>query len=213
MLLDFGGGFLLRHAAAADHAALCRVCLRTGAAGQDATAREDDPELMGMIYAVPYQVLEPDFAFVIEGLGGVAGYLFGAPDTASFNVRLAAKWYPALQARVADPGPDPALWRGSDWARRTIHHPPVAIPRSLAAYPSHGHIDLLPEARGRGIGTRCVAFLEGRLAAAGSTGLFLDVHPENQRALGFYRSIGYEAVVGDDLPKSSVYMAKQLVSR
>ena len=67
---------------------------------------------------MPYQVLEPDFAFVIEGADGVAGYLFGAPDTAAFNAPLAADWYPRLQRRVGDPGPDRARWRGSDWARR-----------------------------------------------------------------------------------------------
>ena len=33
MIVDFGGGFFLRHATADDHAALCAVCLKTGDAG------------------------------------------------------------------------------------------------------------------------------------------------------------------------------------
>ena len=67
MIVDFGGGFFLRRATSADHPAFCAVCVRTGDAGKDATSREDDPELMGQIYAVPYQVLEPDLAFAIDG--------------------------------------------------------------------------------------------------------------------------------------------------
>lgn len=209
MSLDFGGGFSLRQATADDHEAFCAVCLKTGDAGKDATEREDDPDLMGLIYAVPYQVLEPDFAFAIEGPAGVAGYLFGVPDTAAFNARLAAKWYPALRARIGDPGADQGRCRGSDWARRMIHHPDLAIPQALHPYPSHGHIDLMPEARGRGIGRRCMAFLQSRLAAAGSTGMYLDVHPMNTPAQAFYRTLGFEMLRDEGLPKSSAFMVRR----
>lgn len=210
MIADLGGGFVLRHATVSDHPALCAVCLRTGDAGGDATWREDDPDLMGQIYAVPYQVLEPDLAFVVDGTAGVAGYLFGAVDTRSFNARLARDWYPALQKRVAPPPADRAAWRGSDWARHAIHHPELAIPEALDAYPSHGHIDLLPQARGRGIGRRCMGLLEGRLAAAGSTGLFLDVNPGNAGARLFYEALGYRHVATGPGPAGSVFMAKRL---
>lgn len=208
MILDFGDGFFLRHAQFEDHAALCEVCLKTGDAGGDATWREDDPTLMGQIYAVPYQVFEPDFAYVVDGPAGVVGYLFGVPETHAFNARLADEWYPALQSRVADPGPDRSQWRGSDWARHAIHHPDLRIPEALACYPSHGHIDLLPPARGRGIGRRCMHLLEQRLAAAGSTGLYLEVHPRNRNARRFYAGLGYERVPVK--PAASIFVAKRL---
>jgi ribosomal protein S18 acetylase RimI-like enzyme len=210
VVLDLDGGFFLRHADTADRAALCRVCLKTGATGQDATGREDDPDLMGLVYAVPYQVLAPDFAFVVEGGHGVAGYLFGVPDTAVFNAALARDWYPWLRHRARDPGPDPARWQGSDWLRRMIHHPFLDIPEALAPFPSHGHIDLLPEARGRGIGRRCMEFLELRLRAAESAGIFLDVNPANLAAQRFYGALGYRALFGEGLPDTSVFMAKRL---
>ena len=211
MIVDFGGGFVLRHATADDHPALCVVCLKTGDAGKDATWREDDPALMGQIYAVPYQVLEPDLAFVVDSAEGVAGYLFGALDTRSFNARLASDWYPALRRRVADPGHDQSAWRNSDWVRHAIHHPDFEIPQALISYPSHGHIDLLPQARGRGIGRRCMSFLEQQLAVAGSTGLFLDVHPRNIAARRFYATLGYESV---SIPtnSASMFMAKSFVT-
>jgi GNAT superfamily N-acetyltransferase len=210
VILDFGGGFFLRHATSADHQALAMVCLKTGDAGGDATGIEDDPGLLGLIYAVPYQILEPDFAFVVDGPSGVSGYLFGARDTAAFNARLAAEWYPDLRSRVTDPGPDRSAWRGSDWARFLIHHPDFAVPHALAAYPSHGHIDLLPEARGKGIGRQAMNFLERRLAAAGSAGLHLQVNPRNIGAQRFYSAIGYDVLVGDDLPTEYAYMVKRL---
>jgi GNAT superfamily N-acetyltransferase len=210
MIIDFGGGFFLRHATANDHSALCAVCLKTGDAGKDATWREDDPELMGQIYAVPYQVLEPDLAFAVDSADGVEGYLFGVLDTKSFNARLLCDWYPALQQRVADPGPDPSEWHNSDWVRHAIHHPDFDTPDALNAFPSHGHIDLLPQARGRGIGRRCMDFLERQLALAGSTGLFLDVHPRNREAQLFYIALGYERVLTPANSAMSMFMAKAL---
>ena len=210
MILDFGNGFHLRQATEADHTALASICLRTGDAGKDATDREDDPGLLGLIYTIPYQVLEPDLAFIVDGPAGASGYLLGASDTRAFNARLAVQWYPRLQARVTDPGPDSSRWRGSDWARHLIHHPDFAARQALADYPSHGHIDLLPEARGKGIGRRAMAFLEQRLAALGSTGLCLEVMPQNQRALDFYKAIGFELLKDPGLPKHCSYVAKRL---
>jgi ribosomal protein S18 acetylase RimI-like enzyme len=210
MMLDFGEGLFLRQATAADHDALAEICLKTGDAGKDATAREDDPRLLGLIYAIPYQVLAPDLAFVIDGPEGVAGYVLGALDTRAFNARLAREWYPRLQADIADPGPDRASWGGSDWARHLIHHPDFSVPNALAAYPSHGHIDLLPAARGKGIGRRALAFLERRLSAAGSPGLLMQVAPNNAPALGFYAAVGFAPLSHADLPSYSVYMVKRL---
>ncbi|MGO4831169.1 GNAT family N-acetyltransferase [Rhizobiaceae sp. 2RAB30] len=210
MMLDLPGGFFLRQATAEDHPALARVCLATGDAGKDATGIEDDPMLLGLIYAIPSQVLEPDFAFVIDGPSGVSGYLFGAIDTAAFNARLASELYPGLQRRTADPGPDVTKWRGSDWARRLIHHPDFTVPASLSAYPSHGHIDLLPQVRGKRVGRLAMGFLERSLVAAGSPGLHLQVNPRNDKAIGFYRALGYEVLQEADLSPDYVYVAKQL---
>jgi ribosomal protein S18 acetylase RimI-like enzyme len=208
LIRDCGDGFWLRQATAADHDALCKICLRTGDAGRDATGREDDPALLGMLYAVPYQVLEPDFAFVVEGPDGACGYVLGARDTSAFNRRLEAEWYPPLRQKLPDPGPDERGWRGSDWARRLIHHAELAVPAALARYPSHGHIDLLPEARGRGIGRQGMELLMQRLAGAGSPGLFLQVDPRNRDARRFYERLGFADLRVPDLPRHSVFMVK-----
>jgi ribosomal protein S18 acetylase RimI-like enzyme len=207
---DLGAGFALRQARADDHAALAGVCLRTGDAGRDASLIEDDPELLGLVFAVPYQVIEPDHAFVVERDRQVFGYLFGALDTRAFNARLAAEWYPMLRRRAADPGADDSRWQGSDWLRRHIHHADFTGPEALEPYPSHGHIDLLPEARGKGVGSRAMRFLEQRLAAAGSLGLHLQVDPRNESARRFYEAIGFQVLQEAGLPTQWTIMGKRL---
>lgn len=210
MRIDLGDGFALRRADAADHAAMRLVCLKTGDNGKDASGREDDPDLLGTIYAVPYQVLEPDFAFVVENENGVCGYMLGALDTPGFNRRLERDWFAPLRRHLREPGPDQSRWRGSDWARHLIHHPRYAFPPALHPYPSHGHIDLLPEAQGRGIGRKAMATLMQQLRDAGSPGLFLEVSPVNRRARHFYAKLGFETLQAPDLPRHSTFMATAL---
>jgi len=208
--LEFGGGFSLRRALPGDHAALDMVCLRTGDAGQDATAREDDPSLLGLIYAVPYQVYAPDFAFVVEGPDGVCGYVLGAPDSAAFYERLRREWFPPLAARLADPGTDESRWRGSDWARAMIHRPALVYGPALRDYPAHGHIDLLEETRGRGIGSRAMAHVMERLKEAVAPGMHLQVSPSNLGALRFYETLGFSRLADARLPDHSVFLVRAL---
>jgi ribosomal protein S18 acetylase RimI-like enzyme len=186
------------------------VCLLTGDAGRDATDREDDPELLGLIYAVPYQVHAPEFAFVVEGPRGVCGYVLGTPDSEGFYRRLREEWFPPIAARLTDPGPDEARWRGSDWARRMIHDPPFALPPALRRYPAHAHIDLLGEARGRGIGRCSMEHLMRSLGQAGAPGIHLGVSPRNHDAQKFYARLGFSRIENAELPRDTVFMARQL---
>lgn len=206
MVLDFGDGLVLRHALASDHAALRMVCLKTGDSGKDATAREDDPDLLGEIYAVPYQVYAPDFAFVVDGPLGVMGYILGAPDTTSIYDRMRTEWFPRLAARLADPGPDESRWQGSDWARYALHHPEFTFPPALTPYPAHGHIDLLESARGRHIGARGMRHMMQRLAETGAPGMHLQVSPKNLGALAFYEKLGFSRLSDETLPDHTAFM-------
>jgi ribosomal protein S18 acetylase RimI-like enzyme len=209
-MLELGDGYLLRHALESDQAAMSLVCLRTGNSGKDATGREDDPDLLGLIYAVPYQIYAPDFAFVVDGPSGVCGYVLGALDSESFYRRLTQEWFPPIAARLADPGPDEGRWQGSDWARHMIHHPDFVLPPGLAPYPAHGHIDLLEEARGRGIGRRAMEHLMSTLREAGAPGIHLGVSPLNRNAQKFYARLGFTRVDDAGLPRDTVFMARSL---
>jgi ribosomal protein S18 acetylase RimI-like enzyme len=169
---------------------LYEICLRTGAAGEDATGLVTDRRLFGEIWAAPYGVLEPEHALVLDDGGGVAvGYALGALDTVAFDARCESEWWPPLRDRP------PIGSGGNDLDELLIailHERHRADPEILDAYPSHLHIDLLPDAQGSGWGRQLMAALEERLRADGSPGVHLGVSAQNPRAQGFYRHLGYE---------------------
>lgn len=210
MDVDLGDGYLIRQATAQDHPALYDICLRTGDSGKDATHLYQDPKLLGNIYAVPYQVLAPNFAFVLDGPSGVVGYVLGVLDSASFYDRLAEQWFKPLAATLPRPGPIRALWSRDEALRDEIIHPEFQLYADLAPYPSHGHIDLLPEAQGKGFGRKLMQVMTGQLAAAGSPGIHLGVSPVNTAAQGFYRKIGFERLRARSIPRSAYIMARSL---
>jgi len=203
-------GYRLRPATQEDLPGLYDVCLKTGDSGKDGTHLQDDPTLLGKFFVGPYVVLEPALAFTLEGPNGAAGYLLGARDTAAFNRRFEREWLQPLRREVRDPGSDPARWQKSDWVRRLIHAPGLAFPEALQPYPSHAHIDLLPEARGRGFGTRMMRFLMARMRVLGSPGVHLQVMPDNADGRRFYEKLGFAVVTAPELPTDSVFMARRL---
>ncbi len=183
----------------ADLDALYEICLRTGAAGQDATAMVDEPRLFGELWAAPYGVLEPEHALVLDdGAGLAVGYVLGAVDTRAFEARCAAEWWPAAQARhpVVTGSGSGTL---DELLVRLIHHPHTADDSLVARYPSHLHIDLLPEVQGAGWGRQMMHALFELLAADGSTGVHWGVSKDNHPALGFYRHLGATDLTEDPM--------------
>jgi len=176
----------------ADRDALYDICLKTGEAGQDATALYRDPKILGHIYAGPYGVLEPQSCFVLEDKAGVGGYVIGTRDTYAFEKRLERDWWPALRARIADPGegatdPDARM-------ARLIHHPPRTPRRIAEPYPAHLHIDLLPRFQGVGLGKRMIDTFLAAMAQAGVGAVHLGVGPKNARAVRFYQTYGFRLI-------------------
>jgi ribosomal protein S18 acetylase RimI-like enzyme len=179
---------VIRSATPDDSEALSDICLRTGDAGADATSRVVDGSLYGAVYSVPYLVLEPELAIVADMDRHVLGYVVGAVDTTAFEARCEEEWWPALRDRHPLPG------AGTDFDRRLVglvhsgfHTPTVLTDR----YPSHLHINVLPQLQGHGVGRRLIDALIERLVAAGSHGVHLGVDPRNSRASGFYEHLGF----------------------
>ena len=174
--------------------ALYDICVRTAADGDDLTDAIDDPLLPGHVYAAPYGVLEPGMAFVIEDDEGVGGYVVGTRDTTAFTERCEVEWLPALRARYpAGSGP-----RDAD--RRyiaLIHDVPRQDAAIVADYPAHLHIDLLPRVQGRGLGRALIERFNAAAAAGGATGVHLGMSATNDRALAFYRRVGFETLRTD----------------
>jgi ribosomal protein S18 acetylase RimI-like enzyme len=189
----------IRLAEPGDVPALYDICLRTGAAGEDATGLMEDPELLGDLFVVPYAVLEPQHAFVVADGTRAQGYCVGALDTRAFEARLEAEWWPAVRGRRADP----ATATGLDGLFLGYLATPItAHPRVVERYPSHLHIDLLPSYQSGGWGRRLLDALFDALRSGGSTGVHLGVAEANVRAIGFYRHLGFDELHTDGFTKT-----------
>lgn len=165
-----------------------RVCLRTGAAGQDATDRYRDPDLLGHVYCGPYPVADPGLTFVVVDAHGVAGYVVATADTAGFADWCEREWWPVLRARHAatdDPGDG-----SQDHVLHAMVHRPDVAPAPASA-PAHLHIDLLPRLQGQGWGRRLIEQLAAALRARGVPGVHLGVDAANVRAVAFYEHLGF----------------------
>jgi ribosomal protein S18 acetylase RimI-like enzyme len=183
----------------ADLDALYRVCLETGHNGADATSMYRDPWLIGHVHAAPYAIFEPSLAFVAEDAAGVGGYILGARDTVAFEARLERDWWPRLHGRYPEPPAEVPedQWTPDQRKAHTIHHIWKASPELAARYPSHLHIDIVPRLQSGGNGRRLMNALTGALREQGSPGVHLHVHATNERAIGFYRHVGFTQLPAD----------------
>jgi ribosomal protein S18 acetylase RimI-like enzyme len=185
--------------------ALYDICLLTGDSGVDASGLYQDPLLLGEVYVGPYLRLAPEHALVGVDEAGIAGYVLGVPDTLAFEAECEVSWWPPLRARYPQASFPPES--PDEGIVRLIHTPPQAEPDVVERYPAHLHIDLLPRLQGRGDGRRLLTALLDGLAAAGAPGVHLGVSTANQRAVGFYRRMGFTEV---RTYSSSLVMARPL---
>lgn len=180
---------------------LYRICVQTADNGRDATRQFRDPRLPGEVYLAPYVTFEPSLAFVAGDAAGVAGYVVSALDSRAFEQWLEESWWPALRTRYPEPPRDvaEALPLQEQYALQNIHHRWDTADELARRFPSHLHIDLLPRIQGRGIGRRLIETLVARLRDRGSPGLHLIVVDDNQRAVGFYRHVGFGEIPAADV--------------
>ena len=180
---------MIRTATADDLEALYEVCLRTGAAGSDASGRFDNPKLLGQVYVGPYVMLDGCIGLTYEDNLGPAGYTLAAIDTDSFHAECEKEWWPPLRAAYPDPGPAPTTY--DEELISNIHRPPQPSKEVVAAYPAHLHIDLLPRIQGMGLGRKMMTRLLEELKSGGASGVHLEVDINNRRAIGFYQHLGF----------------------
>jgi len=195
----------IRSARTDDTPELYEIALATGNVGGDARALHRHPNLMGEVYVGPYLAQAPHLAFVIaDDDDRPRGYVLGTPDTRRFETWTEAHWWPDVRRRteaIDDATP-------SDEALLELIRAPRRAPDDLvASYPAHGHIDLLPEAQGQGLGRALLERLMQELASSGVTGLHLEMDPRNSGAQHFYARLGFAVVDG---PPGSVVMARRL---
>lgn len=187
-------GLAIRRAGAADTDAIFDICLKTADAGRDASALYSDPRLPGFLWAAAYPALEPDFAFVLADATRAIGYVIGTPDSAAFDRRLDAEWWPHVRRALA--GFRPVTQQDASIVERIGSEPPDPA-WLLADYPAHLHINLLPHVQASGWGRRMIETELAALKAHGVRGVHLGVSPANEPAKGFYRHIGFDDISRD----------------
>jgi ribosomal protein S18 acetylase RimI-like enzyme len=172
---------------------LYRICHETGLSGQDASSAVPDADLIGQTYVGPYLSLEPEHCFVAVIRGNVVGYIVGAPDAAEFHRKCEERWFPILRHRYPLPPVDDVSPTAT--FIRSLHrgHPP-SRQIDLAQYPANLHINLLPQARGHGVGRHLMLHLFAELRKSDIPGVHLYVSRSNHAAMGFYEHIGFECI-------------------
>ena len=175
----------IRLATEADRNRLYEICLQTAHRGEDATESYVDPNLPGQIWVGPYLTFEPEFSFVVVDSHDLSiGYCIATKETKSFDV-----------------------WADREWWPKVDFNPTTSPSEILGEYPSHGHINLLPEARGEGFGRKLISTVEDSLRESGSPGIHMRVDGANQSAISFYQNVGYSII--KELP-GEIIVAKKL---
>ncbi|WP_166847592.1 GNAT family N-acetyltransferase [Isoptericola sp. BMS4] len=206
---------MIRTSRPTDRAAVAEVCTRTAAGGADARGLYSDDLLMPEVFALPYLEYAPDLAFVVVDPdappardqdadavlhvpdGKLLGYVIGVADTRDFVAWWQRAWGPGFVARHPEPGPptgheprftEPALLAAGADPTRMVRG---LTDDELDRYPAHLHIDLLPEAQGRGLGRTLMDTLRAALAERGVPGVHLGMDPGNTGARAFYDRYGF----------------------
>ena len=174
-----------------DLKALYRICLLTGKSGKDASGLYGDPDLLGHYYAAPYVFLEPHLCFVLTCNNDPCGYILGTSDSEQFYLRSEKEWFPPLRKKY----PMPATDDTTPDARiiRLIHQGHRPKP-DLSKYPAHLHIDLLPQAQGKGWGRKLLETFFAALKDRKVSAVHLEVGKSNKGAILFYEKTGFHII-------------------
>lgn len=150
------------------------------------------------IWTTYYTDEEPDSLYVATIDDVVVGYLTGCMDTSSAP-RTVERVIPILDRYDlwTHPGVAGYLLRSKMDSLQDKERPTGDLldPR----WPAHLHINLLPEARGTGLGAALMEQWQNHLKQANVPGCHLGTMAENRRAITFFEKMGFEKY-GHPLP-------------
>ncbi|CAN5340588.1 N-acetyltransferase [soil metagenome] len=185
---------MIRPYAPADLAALRRVCLLTARAGTDATGQYSDDDLLPDIFVEAYVTLEPDLAWTVEIDGRPVGFAVSTMDTRE----LARRWPVEFGPVFAERHPRELQQPGEEWLFDWGETAEGMVHDIADEFPAHFHIDLLPEAQGKGFGRALLRQVGLAAVASRAPGVHLAMDPENAPALAFYQRLGFRELGLDD---------------
>lgn len=194
----------VRPAQRRDHGAIPRICLLTGARGDDASGVFGDDTVLADVYATPYLHGPGGFALVWDVGGEPRGYVLGTSDTEAFQEWFVRSWWPERA------GGHPRRTPSDDWLLAAAADPRRMLSPLLASYPAHLHIDLLPDQQGRGAGRALIEAACALLESLRVSGVHLVAERVNAGARSFYPRVGLAPVSEDD---ATVTFARTLAAR
>ena len=148
-------------------------------------AREDKlhGEFTKMMYCDLY--LDHGVAYMLENEEGKAvGYILAAEDIETFLKESVED-----RKAITDLSKEHCIRAETEWN---------AYLAASEKYPAHLHIDILEEYTGRGNGTALMNTLLARLREDGVRGVILGVSSANERAISFYKKMGFEELAQFD---------------
>lgn len=187
------------------------VCFETGLMGDTIASQFGDRDTFAHLFCDWYLLYRPDTCWVVDDAdrpaerGRVIGYLIASPDPpneARHHRRVLSRH---LVGRRVILRSDTVGFFGRailDLARdrRTL------APIDTLRYPAEMHMNLLPSARGRGMGSALMDSLVARLRELQVPGIHLGTFGENSGAIAFFESQGFRPL-GDALPNPGFRLA------
>jgi ribosomal protein S18 acetylase RimI-like enzyme len=175
--------FTVRPAKEADEVAINNIAYLTGFFGDSAEIFFPDSQLFVDLWVRPYLKGLGCCNFVVVEHGQVRGYILGSCDTAAYQRYFVGQFVHILRGLFTRRYPRwrsclPYLWRIVRYGSRFA---------PTSGYPAHLHINLLPEARGKGLGNALLKRHLECLHKLGVPGVQLTTTHENRAALKLYQ--------------------------
>jgi GNAT superfamily N-acetyltransferase len=174
-----------------DREAVRDIAYRTGFMGQSAQSFWGHKESWADLWTSYYTDHEPESLYVAIMDDSVVGYLAGCMNTAAMTPSSDETMKAVIRKYwlIFRPGTAGFLYRGMLDAIRDRERASGEFidPR----WPAHLHIDLLPLARGTGLGAALMERWLDRLKEFDSPGCHLLTLIENRRALSFFEKMGF----------------------
>jgi ribosomal protein S18 acetylase RimI-like enzyme len=175
----------------ADRSAVRRISYQTGFMGASADAFWRHQESWADVWTSYYTDHQPESLHVATIDGVVVGYLAGCRNTTAMHPNTDELIANAIRKHrlIIRRGTAGFLYRAMlDSLRdRQRASGDFIDPR----WPAHLHIDLLPAARGIGLGAKLMDRWLGLLTESGSPGCHLGTLVENARAHAFFEKVGF----------------------
>ena len=174
-----------------DKAAIEDICYLTGYMGDSAERFWRHKQSFVTVWTSYYLNQEPESLYVATNDDVVVGYLTGCIDTS-----FAPKFDDVVSSQIIKhglllrPGTAGFFWRGM--LDSIKDRKAARVDFTDERWPSHLHINLLPVARGKGLGRVLMERWFDQLRNSGSPGCHLSTLVENTRAVSFFERMGFK---------------------